>query len=116
MYIDFDEYPPYSDTISEIFESNFNVNIQCENDYDHSLRIKKVCTWSNEEILGNAEKMFSWCKEKKDHKQQYVKNVHMLNNIEIKLLRNFDSPPDNEHTFSAPYFHEKPIVDVENIE
>ena len=27
----------------------------------------------------------------------------------------FDSPPDNEHTFSASYFHEVPIFDVKTI-
>ena len=29
MYIDFDGYPPYGGAISEIFETNFNANIQC---------------------------------------------------------------------------------------
>ena len=29
---------------------------------------------------------------------------------------NFDSPPDNEPTLSSSYFHEEPIVNVENIE
>ena len=29
---------------------------------------------------------------------------------------NFDYPPDNEPTFSSPYFHEEPIVNVETIE
>ena len=30
MYIDFDYYPPYSDTISGIFGTIVNANIQCE--------------------------------------------------------------------------------------
>ena len=30
MYIDFDEYPPYSGTIFEIFKTNVNSNIQCD--------------------------------------------------------------------------------------
>ena len=36
MYIDFDEYPPYSDTISEYFKTNVNANIQCDHGYAYS--------------------------------------------------------------------------------
>ena len=28
----------------------------------------------------------------------------------------FDFPPESEHTFSALYFHENPILDVSTIE
>ena len=35
MYIYFDEYPIYSGTISENFERNFNVNIECDHGYEY---------------------------------------------------------------------------------
>ena len=35
MYIDFDEYHPYSGAISEIFETNINAYIQCDRDYPY---------------------------------------------------------------------------------
>ena len=34
----------------------------------------------------------------------------------MKVMRIFDSPPDNEPTFSSSYFHEGPIFNVEIIE
>ena len=36
MYIDFDEYHPYSGAISEIFETNINAYIQCDRGYPYS--------------------------------------------------------------------------------
>ena len=35
-YIDFDEYPPNSGTISEEVVANFNAHIQCYHGYPHS--------------------------------------------------------------------------------
>ena len=36
IYIDLDEYPPYSGSNSEIFEKNVNENIQCVHGYAYS--------------------------------------------------------------------------------
>ena len=36
MYISFDEYPPYSGAISNIFETNINAHIQCDRGYPYS--------------------------------------------------------------------------------
>ena len=36
MYINFDEYSPYSSTISENFETNVNANIQCDYSYAYA--------------------------------------------------------------------------------
>ena len=57
MYINFDEYPPYSDIISENFETNVNDNIQFDHDYAYSPSEHKMCTWVNEEsweIINNC--------------------------------------------------------------
>ena len=48
IYIDSDEYLPYSGRISEIFE-NVNENIQCDHGYAYSSEKQKMCTWVNEE-------------------------------------------------------------------
>ena len=40
MYIDFDDYSPYSAIISEIFETNINDNIQFDHGYAHVLMRK----------------------------------------------------------------------------
>ena len=42
-YTDFDEYLPYSGTISEMFETNVDANIQCDHGYDYSPRKDKNC-------------------------------------------------------------------------
>ena len=49
MYIDFDEYPPYSGRIYEIFEKNVNDNIKCEHGYAYYSSKQKMCIWVNEE-------------------------------------------------------------------
>ena len=49
MYIDFDEYPPYSGRIYEIFETNVNANIQCDHGYAYSSSKEKVYTLIHEE-------------------------------------------------------------------
>ena len=36
IYINFDEYPPYSDTIFKCFEANVNANIKFEHGYPYS--------------------------------------------------------------------------------
>ena len=49
MYIEFDEYHPYSDTISEYFETNVNTNIQCDHSYAYYSSKHKMRTWVNKE-------------------------------------------------------------------
>ena len=88
MYIDFDEYPTYSDTIYEVFETNINANIQCEHDYSYSSSEKKMCSWVNGESWEILKLCFPDAKQIQNaHKQQYAKNAHMLKEIEIKLMR-----------------------------
>ena len=59
MYIDFDEYPPYSDTISEYFETNINANIQCDHGYAYYSSKHKMCTCVNKESLEMTKNHFS---------------------------------------------------------
>ena len=47
MYIDFDEYLPYSGRNSEIFVENFNENIQCAYGYAYSSGKQEMCTCVN---------------------------------------------------------------------
>ena len=49
MYVDFDEYPPYSGRIFENFEKNVNENIQCDHGYAYYSGKQKICTKVNEE-------------------------------------------------------------------
>ena len=58
MHIDFDEYPPYIDTIPEIFETNLNDNIQCDIRYTYSSSKQQMCTWVNEESWEGMKKNF----------------------------------------------------------
>ena len=59
------------------------------------LDAKQIKIWSKTKV----------CKEC-THFQKYIN----------KIDESFDSPPDNEHTFSESYFHKKPIVDLQTIE
>ena len=48
MYIDFYEYLPYSDAISENFDNNVNAHIQCGHGYPYSPIKDNMFTWINE--------------------------------------------------------------------
>ena len=50
MYIDLDEYPPYSGRMFEILEKNVNENIHCVCGYAYSSGKQRMCTLINEEI------------------------------------------------------------------
>ena len=49
MYIDFDEYPPYSGAISEKYEANINAHIQCDHGYTYSTIKGNMLIWINKE-------------------------------------------------------------------
>ena len=53
---------------------------------------------------------------KKYPKTTVCKECTYVQNDRDKIDEIFDLPPDNEHTFSASYFHKKPIVDVKYTE
>ena len=79
MYIYFDEYPPYSGRISEIFEKNVNENIQCDHGYAYFSVKQKMCAWINEESWEMMKTCFPDAnKIKKYQKPLYAKNVHMF--------------------------------------
>ena len=59
--IDFDEYPLYSDRISD-FWGNVNKNIQCDHGNVYS-SVKKMCTWVNEEIWAIMKTCFPDAKQ-----------------------------------------------------
>ena len=49
MYIDFDEYPHYSDRNSAIFENYVNEDIKYEHGYAYSAGQRNMCKWVNED-------------------------------------------------------------------
>ena len=117
IYIDFDEDPHDSGRISEIFETNFNNNIWCDHGYAYSSSKQKLCTWVNEEIWETMKKLFSWCKaNKKRPKNTVCKECTYVQKDINEIDDDFDSPLDNEPTFSASYFYEVHIFNVETIE
>ena len=63
MYIDFDEYPPYSGIISEIFEARVNAYIQYDHGYAYSSIKQKVCTWVNEKSWEMMKNCFPEAKQ-----------------------------------------------------
>ena len=73
MYIDFDEYPPYSGRISEIFEKNINDNTQCDNGYAFSSREHKHFTSFNGESLEMMKDCFPVAKQIKKPKNTVCK-------------------------------------------
>ena len=50
MYIDFDDYPPYTDAIYDIFATKTNSNINCCNVYPYPTTKGFMITWINNKI------------------------------------------------------------------
>ena len=63
MYIDFDEYPCYSDRNSEIFVKYVNKNIKCDHGYAYSSGKLNVCTWVNDDTWDTMKKHFPGAKQ-----------------------------------------------------
>ena len=105
MYIDFDEYPPYSGAISKCFEENDDANIQCNHGYAYSSSKEIIFPWINEESWEIMQKHFPDAKQVRNAPQKTVckKCIHVQNEIN-KIDESFDYPPDNKHTLSALYF------------
>ena len=45
MYLQLDDYPPYSDKISDIFETHINSNLRCIHGYTNCIRHTDLITW-----------------------------------------------------------------------
>ena len=80
MYIDFDEYPTYSNRNSEHFEK-INENIQCVHGYAYSSRKHKMYTQLNEESWGMMKTYFPDAKQIKKPKMFFAKNVNKFKKI-----------------------------------
>ena len=102
IYIDFGEYPPYSGAIYDIFETNINSHIQCDNGFPYSTIKGKMLTWINDETWEMMENLFPGAKQvKKSPKTIVCKNVHMFKMIEVKAMRVFISP----QIVNIPFLH-----------
>ena len=69
MYIDFDDYSPYSAIISEIFVTNINDNIKFDHGYAYCSSKKKMCTCVNVEIWDMINNCFPDVKKIKNHQK-----------------------------------------------
>ena len=45
IYLELDDYPPYSDKISVIFETHININFRCSHGYTNCVRYTDLITW-----------------------------------------------------------------------
>ena len=45
MYLQLDDYPPYSGKNSEIFETHININLRCIHGYINCMRHTDLITW-----------------------------------------------------------------------
>ena len=59
MYIQLDDYPPYSDTLSDIFETNINKKLICCHGYKNYTGNKRLITWVLKNYWENFHSEFS---------------------------------------------------------
>ena len=45
MFLELDDYPPYYDKISVIFETHINRNLRCSHGYNNCVRHTDLITW-----------------------------------------------------------------------
>ena len=90
-YIEFDEYPPYSVRISEMFENNINENIQCAHGHAYSSGKQKICTWVNEKIWGMTKTFFLIQSKKQNPKTVLCKECTYVRKYTNESDENYDS-------------------------
>ena len=95
MYINFDDYIPYTGTIYEIFETNINAHIKWCHGYPYSTTKVTTATWINKEgwwLLKNyfheANKLNICVRTKLCKTCKYIQD-------ERKINEGFDLPPKN---------------------
>ena len=115
MYIDIDDYPSYTDTISSILEKNI---------FPHS-----VISWlllfnsqrhhghmDQQQELGNVETLFYWIFDSKQTPKTTVWSIcRYVDDLRQQSNNSLYFSPDKEHTFSESLKKDKYIVDVETI-
>ena len=52
MYLQLDDYPPYSDKTSVIFEKKININLRCSHVYTNCVRHTDSITWVSKNYWG----------------------------------------------------------------
>ena len=81
MYIDFDEYPPYSGRNEKIAENNVNENVQCVHGYAYSSGKQKMCTWVNKESWGTMKTCFPDARQIKNPQKYFMQRMYICSKI-----------------------------------
>ena len=96
IYIDFDEYLPFSDALSENFVTNIHAHIRCNNIYPYSTTKGNMLTWTNKGSWEMTKKGFPDAKQvKKCPTTTVCKICTYVKNERKKINEGFDFPPDN---------------------
>ena len=65
-----------------------------------------MCTWVNEKSWEMTRICFPDAKQIENSKKNGKQRMYICSKNGDQIDENFDSPPDNEHSFLASYFHE----------
>ena len=105
IYLQLDEYLPYSDQISDIFETHIKRNLRCSNRYTNCARHTDSITWVYIDSWEMLLSEFSYAEIISGYHRTTICNKCEQSNMRGDILNAGDDVDDQEHFgFTESYF------------
>ena len=111
MHLDLDDYPPYSDKRSVIFETHINRNLRCSHGYTNCVRHTDLITWVSKTSWEMLHSEFSHAERISACPGTIIfSNCEQNNMIGIILNAGYNVDDQEDFGFKGSYFKISPTV------
>ena len=97
IYLELDDYPPYSDKISVISETHININLRCSHVYNNCFRHTDLITWVSKYSWEMLLSEFSHAERIIACRRKIICNKCEQNNTRGEILNAGDNVDDQEN-------------------
>ena len=105
MFFELDDYPPYSDKISVIFETLINRNLRCSHEYTNCVSNTDLITWVSKISLEMLLSKFSHAERISAFPRTIMSNNCEKNNMIGEVLNASENVDHQEYFgFTGSYF------------
>ena len=109
MYLELDDYPPYSDKISASFETHINRNLICCYGYTNCVRHTDFITWVSKNSWEMLLSEFSYSERISACSREIICNKFEQNNMIGEVFNAGDNIDDQEYFgFTGSYLNISP--------
>ena len=103
MYLELDDYPPYSDKKSVVFETNINRNLRCIHGYTNCTRHTDSITWVSKISWENLLSEFLHAERISACPKTIICNTCEQNNMRGEILNDGENVDDQNFGFTESY-------------